>query len=242
MKPILASVFPFVKGTQIEEYHIENIKVSKHLRKMQLIVEEDLSQGQRDWAEKFLKDSLRLFSVSVISKSEIIEEEIVEDSDEAGTDEKKKPAVAVHRHDNAFYFSVYNRDTTSESRFSFPLGAPILNGCDALIENDSASYCFPRGAHHECRAFVKQKSGTVRAREMAPVSAKYRRKLLISGLEDAVISLFPSSDCLDTAAVGSMRGDSAVELLQGFSTVSDENGTYLSKEHVSGSVCLLFPY
>jgi len=157
-------------------------------------------------------------------------------------DEKKKPAVAVHRHDNAFYFSVYNRDTTSESRFSFPLGAPILNGCDALIENDSASYCFPRGAHHECRAFVKQKSGTVRAREMAPVSAKYRRKLLISGLEDAVISLFPSSDCLDTAAVGSMRGDSAVELLQGFSTVSDENGTYLSKEHVSGSVCLLFPY
>jgi len=97
LKPILASVFPFVKGTQIEEYHIENIKVSKHLRKMQLIVEEDLSQGQRDWAEKFLKDSLRLFSVSVISKSEIIEEEIVEDSDEAGTDEKKKPAVIQKR-------------------------------------------------------------------------------------------------------------------------------------------------
>ncbi len=98
MKPILESVFPFAKGTQVSGYHIENIKVSKHLRKMQVIVEEDLSDSQRDWAEKFLKESLRLFSVSVISKSEILEEEITgEVETETGSGEKKQVAVRPKR-------------------------------------------------------------------------------------------------------------------------------------------------
>ena len=68
MKPILESVFPFAKGTEFAGYHIENIKVSKHLRKMQVIVTEELTDAQKDRAEKFLKSSLRLFGVSVFSK------------------------------------------------------------------------------------------------------------------------------------------------------------------------------
>ena len=98
MKPILESVLPVTKGTQIAGYHVENIKVSKHLRKMQVILVEDLSDAQREWAEKFLKDSLRLFGVSIISKSEIIEEETtreVETQEESG--EKKQVAVRPKR-------------------------------------------------------------------------------------------------------------------------------------------------
>ncbi len=94
MKPILESVFPFAKGTQAAGYHIENVKVSKHLRKMQVIVTEELSDAQKEWAEKFLKERLRLFGVSVISKSEISEEEAVEENDTESAPGEKKQAVA----------------------------------------------------------------------------------------------------------------------------------------------------
>ena len=93
MKPILESVFPFAKGTQIAEYHIENVKVSKHLRKMQVIVSEELTDTQREWAEKFLKERLRLFGVSVISKSEIVEETFTAETEAETTSGEKKPAV-----------------------------------------------------------------------------------------------------------------------------------------------------
>lgn len=96
MKPILESVFPFTKGTEFAGYHIDNIKVSKHLRKMQLIIQEDLTDSQKEKAEKFLKESLRLFSVSVISKSEIIEEEVIEETEEE-TAENEKKAVVVRQ-------------------------------------------------------------------------------------------------------------------------------------------------
>ena len=157
-------------------------------------------------------------------------------------DEKERPTVTVHRHANGFYFSVYSRDTTVKTAFSFPLGAPVLMGCDALLENGNACYSFPRAAHHECRAFVKQQSGKVRAKELPSVNAKYRRKILITGLVDAALSLVPETDYVDGAAVGIALNDSAVELLPGFELKTDEYGTYFHKEHVSGSVCLLLPY
>ncbi len=97
MKPILESVFPFAKNTQIGGYHIENVKVSKHLRKMQVIVTEDLSDTEKAVAEKFLKEHLRLFNVSVISKSEIIEDVITETEGEADGEEKKQVAVRPKR-------------------------------------------------------------------------------------------------------------------------------------------------
>ncbi|MBQ7986253.1 MAG: PolC-type DNA polymerase III [Clostridia bacterium] len=98
MKPILESVFPFAKGTQVAGYHIENIKVSKHLRKMQVIVEEELTEPQKEWAEKFLKEHLRLFGVSVFSKEDIIEETIEEDTfSETSKEEKKQVVVRPKR-------------------------------------------------------------------------------------------------------------------------------------------------
>lgn len=157
-------------------------------------------------------------------------------------DEKTRPTVTVHRHANGFYFSVYSRDTTVKSSFAFPLGAPILLGCDTAIENGAATYTFPRAAHHECRAFVKQKGGKVRAKELHSVNAKYRRKILLSGLSDAEVALFPETDFINGAAVGLALNDSAVELLPGFALKTDENGTYFHKEHVTGSICLLLPY
>ncbi len=97
MKPILESVLPVAKGTPIAGYHVENIKVSKHLRKMQVIVEEELTDAQKEWAEKFLKESLRLFGVSVISKSEIVEEVVEVSSDETLGEEKKQVVVRPKR-------------------------------------------------------------------------------------------------------------------------------------------------
>ena len=93
MKPEISSVFPFAKNTEIGGYHIENIKVSKHLRKMQLIIEEEITDEQKAFAEAFLKEKLRLFGVSVFRKSEIITEEIATDDNEESESNDGKQVI-----------------------------------------------------------------------------------------------------------------------------------------------------
>ena len=93
MKPIIESVFPFTKGTEIAGLHIENIKISKHLRKMHLVVLEDISEDVKMRAEDFFKKTLHLSDVFVCKKSEVTEE-----IQEQGEDTNIPPkAVAIRR-------------------------------------------------------------------------------------------------------------------------------------------------
>ena len=71
----------------------------------------------------------------------------------------KPPTMAIARADHALFFSVYNANTTTETRLRFPLGAPILCGCEAELTGGTAAYRFSRGEHRECRVFVEQESG-----------------------------------------------------------------------------------
>lgn len=151
------------------------------------------------------------------------------------------PSMTIHRNNNALIFSVYGRDMTAESRLRFPLGSPILNGHDVKIEDGCAVYRFARSVHSECRVFVKQDSGVVSAREEAPVNSKYRRRIRISGLENAEVALFGEEYCKDMCIVTDTLLDPTPVELAGWQVVTDENGTYLLGKGISGRVSLCMP-
>ena len=153
------------------------------------------------------------------------------------------PSLTLHRSDNAMMFNIYNRDTTVETGFRFPLGAPVLNGFNARIENDTAYYHFPRSMHSECRLFVKQESGVVRAREVAPGNKKYRRKICITGLENAEVCLFPETYCAKHSIVARLEVVHHTPHPEaGWEVVEDpQNGTYLRGKHISGQIYFFMP-
>ncbi|MBR6765873.1 MAG: hypothetical protein IKM06_05235, partial [Clostridia bacterium] len=156
------------------------------------------------------------------------------------------PALTFSRSNNALYVSAYNRNTLTETYLKTPLGAPILNGCDTRLVDGYAVYTFGRTEHRECRVFVKQKSGIVRSRERAPVNRKYRRKIQITGLEDAEVFLFAESYCDLCAVVGgdSFSYDNAMDTPQDFWEYVDdpENGRYLHAKNVSGTIYFAMPF
>lgn len=152
------------------------------------------------------------------------------------------PAITLHRSDNALIFSVYNRDTTIESSFLFPLGAPIINGYDTTISNGRSHYAFDRFARGECRVFVKQENGKIRAKEESPVNMKYRRRIRITGLENADVALFGEEYCKRDCIVTKENADNTPIPESGFKVVEDsENGTYLFGSGISGTISICMP-
>ncbi len=152
------------------------------------------------------------------------------------------PSMTIHRSDNALIFSAYYRDTTVETRLKFPLGAPIINGFNAKISDDCATYCFDRSVHGECRVFVRQTSGVVRAKEESPVNMKYRRRIRISGLQNATVALFGEEYCKQSCIVTTCEYNQTPIPMEGWRVVTDENGTYLYGENITSAVSLCMPY
>ncbi|MBQ7293276.1 MAG: hypothetical protein IJW79_06010 [Clostridia bacterium] len=149
----------------------------------------------------------------------------------------KPPTMAISRKDNAFIFSVYNSNTTTAVKFRFPLGAPILIGCEAEIENGKSLYRFSRGEQRECRIFVEQADGFVSCREAPPVNVRYRRAIRVNGLKDATVRLFPEKGC--EFAVSTADNNLSPKYDNRFKVVHDENGSYLLGEHVNGKIHFL---
>ena len=151
----------------------------------------------------------------------------------------KPPAMAIVRHDNALFFSVYNANTTTDTHLKFPLGAPILCGAEAEMTDGRSSYRFSRGEHRECRVFVEQNSGVISCRETPPVNARYRRAIKIMGLSDATVYLFPEKNCESLVSIAKST-DRTPEFDPRFTAVNDEKyDTYLKGEHISGNIYFL---
>jgi hypothetical protein len=146
----------------------------------------------------------------------------------------KPPTMAIARHDNGLFFSVYNSNTTTNTNMKFPLGAPILCGMETEMTDGKSSYHFSRGEHRECRIFVEQNDGVISCREHPPLNVRYRRAIKISGLNDATVRLFPEKGC--EAAVA-LTKTSEPDYDDRFTEVHDElYGTYLKGEHISGQI------
>ena len=107
------------------------------------------------------------------------------------------PVMTVHRHNHAFWFSAYLPSTTVKTSLRFPYGAPVLDAHEAVMENGCAVYHFGKCEHRECRAFVEQASGVVKCRELPPVSWEYRRRVEVSGLQNATVRFLAEEYCKD---------------------------------------------
>lgn len=159
--------------------------------------------------------------------------------------DKKPPTMTISRSNNGLFFSVYSVDTTADTYLKFPLGAPILLGGETEIKDSAAIYRFSRCEHRECRIFARQKSGIISAHESTPTYFKYRRRMKVSGLEDATVYYFPETYCQGDAAVTHpyIHADSSPEYDDSFKPFySEEFGWGYKAEHISGDRFFLMPF
>ena len=151
-------------------------------------------------------------------------------------EEIKVPTIAISRNRNALMFSIYNANTTTKAKFRFPLGAPILCGMEAQMQDGFANYHFSRGEFRECRIFVEQTSGVISCREAPPCNVRFRRSIHLTGLEDASVRLFPEPTCECAVTVGK-NADHPPVYHEGFRLMHDEVlGDYLLGEHITGDI------
>ena len=153
------------------------------------------------------------------------------------------PVFIVHKHDGAFVFSSFHPSTTVKTKLRFPLGAPILDGYEARLENGYATYNFPKAEHRECRVFVEQAEGEVGCFECPPVSAQYRRRICISGLKNATVRVIGENYCKDNmdALLNSKRDFFFVGDEFDGNFVKDGNITYYEARNVTGTFTFSMP-
>ena len=147
----------------------------------------------------------------------------------------KNPVNMISRNDNGFIFSGYVPEQNVEQLFKFPLGAPVLTGMETELKNGFASYRLPRGWSRECRVFVVQNEGFLSCREMAPVELNIKRKINITGLQNATVRVFPGKDETYFKAMSAnnhhpARPDTLVSV--------KGNGTFYEYKNISGQMVL----
>ena len=151
----------------------------------------------------------------------------------------KPPTLTVSESNRALYFSAYNSNTTTVAKFMFPLGAPILCGTEAEIEDGCACYRFERGVSRECRVFVDQQDGVISCREAPPVNARYRRAIKLRGLKDATVILLAEEGCESAVSIA-VNTDVTPEFDTRFTRVTDSKyGEILKGEHIDGDIYFL---
>lgn len=158
----------------------------------------------------------------------------------------REPVIMLHRHENAYIFSLALADTTVGVRMKFPLGAPVLCGIDSYIDKDGfACYNFGKWDFKECRVFVEQEeSGVIGCHEIAPVSYQMSRRIKLTGLRNATVRFLAPDWCIDKAegALNSkedyyITGDSFEA-----SFVQSEGEYYFEAKNVTGELVLSIPF
>ena len=158
---------------------------------------------------------------------------------------KKPPTMTVHRSDGATFFSSCNTNTLTEISLRFPLGAPILLGLETELKNGASTYRFGRCEHRECRVFVEQTEGEITAKEIQPVSARFRRKMMLTGLQNATVRFFPESYCKSGVYYSSadVISDDTPDPMYEMKDVRDpKNGDHFVAEGVTGDFYFMTPY
>ncbi len=156
----------------------------------------------------------------------------------------KSPTITVHKSDNGFIFSVFTPSTTVDVKMKFPLGAPLLLGYETQLENGCSVYRFPRAEHRECRTFIEQNDGVVSAKEFCPVSGKFRRRILVSGLKNATVRFFAEENCkTKVEAVLNSIGDAwyPKDSFEGHFVNDKQYGCYYEITNVTGELAFQMP-
>lgn len=107
----------------------------------------------------------------------------------------KSPVVAISRHNNAFIFSGYTRNTNVELRLRSPFGAPLLHRWETQLRGGASHYRMPRGWQEESRVFIEgQLEGDLSCRLEHSGAIGVSDRICISGLNGATVHFFPPED------------------------------------------------
>ena len=108
------------------------------------------------------------------------------------TPQTRNPLVLAARSDNGYYLSGYCPSTAVKLRLRFPQGAPLLTGCETVLEAGQATYSLPRAWHHEARCFVDgQAEGEISCTVRLASAVGIERRLQLSGLKNATVNFLP---------------------------------------------------
>ncbi len=155
----------------------------------------------------------------------------------------KNIALTVSCHDNGYIFSVYNPNLTTDTLMRFPLGAPILTGYDCEIKDGHSVYRFPMSVHSECRVFVNSEDTVISLKECPPVNTVFHRKLLLSGLKNAAVYVFPESRKNQSVSFSNNCGDDTPVFDERFKRIEDDKwGVLYKAENITGECMILFPF
>jgi hypothetical protein len=147
------------------------------------------------------------------------------------------PVLTIARHGNGFFLSGYNRDLACDLKLRFPQGAPLLVGMETQLEDGAACYRMPRSLHKECRIFVEQAAGELGCVEQCSAEIGVKRRLKVTGLQDAVVRFYPEGDLREP--VRFLRNPVDPFLIGDFLTPEprdDRFGRHLAVGPVSGSL------
>lgn len=75
----------------------------------------------------------------------------------AFTPDEKLPLMLFSAHKGGYYLTSFAKNTTVNTSLKTPFGAPLPDGCEAIVENDTAHMTAKKWQHDELRVFVKQK-------------------------------------------------------------------------------------
>lgn len=106
----------------------------------------------------------------------------------------RNPVNVISRNDNGYFFSGYVPNQIVEQSFRFPIGAPLFIGMETELKNGFTSYRLPKAWNKECRIFIQQKEGFLTCKELAPVEINIKKKIIVTGLQEATVRVFPGKD------------------------------------------------
>lgn len=127
--------------------------------------------------EKYLRPAVLLRSMLSVFGIDI--------SFEGSNIEDDEPVQVISRNEHAFWFAGHVPDTTVLVKYKMPLGAPLFVSYDTVISNGYGTYRFEHSFMKESRIFIQgQREGSVvRTSELATVNPKFKRRLLVRGLD-----------------------------------------------------------
>jgi hypothetical protein len=141
-----------------------------------------------------------------------------------------EPHLNFRRHANALYLAAHCPDTTVGIKLRTPDGAPVFCSTDTILTDGAAHYQPGQAANWEGRLFVTQGTGLIQCAEQPLKSTKIKRKLLVSGLEEATLRFYPEPGFERTTCFTRIDDDTSLTPLT--------KGTLLELQNLSGPLII----
>ncbi len=103
------------------------------------------------------------------------------------------PVLVIKKHANARYLAAYVPNMNTTEYLGFPEGAPVFTETETIVSGSQSKYTLSKATHLECRVFLEMDEGAVQLKETISLMPGVKRRLMISGLKNAIVRFRPES-------------------------------------------------